>query len=127
MDEEAETDVEWRDDEAADTQLPTLEKWAVALRVMAGLWWVLGVVVLILRVSALVELQPNLPGTVPSVMVAIELLGIAFFSALGGMLLCAASHVIVSVGEIEENTLILVEALDEDDGDDENESESDKD
>jgi len=98
-----------------DTQLPKLRVWASALRVMAALWWILGVAFPFLYLRELDHWMRIVPSTVILLHVALMLFG----SALGGMLLYAFSYVMVSVGETEDNTLILVEALDEEKSKDE--------
>ena len=125
MDEEIEAEIEEEDHDENNTQLLKLRAWATALRVMAWLWWLLGLVALILRIHAFHEIHRWEWRVRPASAVAMEVICILFFTALGGMLLYTASHVMVSVGEIEDNTLILVEALDEEESED-NETEEDK-
>jgi len=119
MDEASEVKADGHDEN--DTQLPKLRIWASALRVMAVLWWIMGGVFLFAYLCEIDQWMRIGPSTVIVLHVALILFG----SALGGMLLYAFSYVMVSVGETEDNTLILVEALDEEKSED-NKTEEDK-
>lgn len=89
---------------AARLPLTTLERWAVALRVMAVVWWIGGVAYAVYLVASFSEHIRPWHGVFPGVA------KIVFFSLLGGMLVYAFSYVLVGIDCLVENSAITAEA-----------------
>jgi len=81
-----------------------LGRWAIALRVMAWIWWLGGLAYFVPMVVGLDE------AGVPAGMAIAAMLRALFLIALGGMLLYAYSHHLVGIDCIVENTAPTAEA-----------------
>ena len=81
-----------------------LERWAIALRVMAWIWWMGGIAVVVLRARALRWLDEPPPAIAAAVLQGL------FFTALGGILLYAYSYHLTGIDCIVENTAQTAEA-----------------
>jgi hypothetical protein len=83
-----------------------LERWAIALRVVAVMWWIGGLIFVIFDGVAYGNVW-GMPGT----LIARQIMSDLFFPALGGIVLFSFSYVLIGIDCLVENSAITAEAM----------------